>query len=180
MAEPDLSASRSESKSQVHNDNINNSLIDLVYNEERRKHCKLENTLKNQSTSNIWGCLGCNEILALLCNLCQQEAMGISPLIMIRGLLMNYYPSDHLYDRSPLSLLLGYLKYYSKDMKTYARRQESDLWLSSIATGKLSNKGQYTWPPTRITFYKVHPTPKSQFHNVLITFKISSDLNGWA
>lgn len=52
-----LNAGRFQSKTQAHNDIINNSLVDLRYKGERKKHPKLENMVKNIKANQMYGAL---------------------------------------------------------------------------------------------------------------------------
>lgn len=59
-----LNAGRFQSKTQAHNDIINNCLIDLRYKGERKKHPKLENGEIYQSKPNVWGFMTSHEIFS--------------------------------------------------------------------------------------------------------------------
>lgn len=52
-----LNAGKFQSKTQAHNDIINNCLIDLRYKGERKKHPKLENMVKYIKANQMYGAL---------------------------------------------------------------------------------------------------------------------------
>lgn len=121
---------------------------------------------KNQSTSNVWGFMISHEIFNITVQLTSTWDNRHFPLIMKRDLLcelLSFWSSISLISLDFIARLFENL------LKRYGDLyQEAGEWLVTVFNchGWAEQYRFYIIPPTRIIIIKVHPAPKSWFHNV--------------